>query len=179
MSNGTNKKWSNPRELHLTTIGKSKLAKRTAQPEMHGKVPKPGFQPAGKCSADKNASRHPSPTSIIWNFSWFSKFPAHVTGWLVPYNCLVRNAQPWYFKKWNSNTRGHNDLQKFSEYTIYGHEKHGENSKAPGLNDHNSLNKCPWRRYYSSVQPPYESWKVKRRRAARHWNRASERISCI
>ena len=41
-------------------------------------------------------------------------------------------------------------MQNFSEYIIYGHENDGQNSKAPGLNDHNSWNKCPCRRYYSS-----------------------------
>jgi hypothetical protein len=32
---------------------------------------------------------NPSPTSIYWKISWFSKFPVHGTGAMAPYNFFV------------------------------------------------------------------------------------------
>ena len=58
-----NVKWiklkdSFPRCAYLMTSGRSKLAKRAEQPEMHGMGSEPGFQLARKFSASKSASHH-------------------------------------------------------------------------------------------------------------------------
>ena len=46
------------RKIDLTPMDGSKLTKRATQPEIHGRVAKPGFQPVGKFSADESASHH-------------------------------------------------------------------------------------------------------------------------
>ena len=73
------------RYLDLRTLNGSKLTKRANQPGMHGRVAKPGVQPACKSSACKDKqqgieiapasefhefrSLNPSPASIFWKNS--------------------------------------------------------------------------------------------------------------
>ena len=55
---------------------------------------------------------------------------------------------------------GHDDLLSFSNNIVFGRENEDQSSKTYGLYDRHSSSNCPCRRYYSTVQPLYEPFRV-------------------
>ena len=104
-----------------------------------------------------------------------SKVPVHGTGCLVKYNFLD-SQRPDVIVTANESphTGGHDDLDSCSNNIVPGHENQAQSSKTYGSYDHLSSSNRPCRRYYSSVQPLYESceWKRGRRKALKSRQRA-------
>ena len=117
----------------------------------------------------------PSPASIFSKIWQFQKFPGNAPSCLVRYNFLD-SQRPEVIGRADEapHTGGQNDPGDFSDNIIFGHENEGQRSKTHGLYDHLSSSNCPCRRYYSTVQPLYESCEmsVVRRKALKSRQRA-------
>ena len=107
----------------------------------------------------------PSPASIFSKISSFRKSGCMHQGCLDAYNFLD-SQRPDAIATANESphTGGHDNLDSFSNSIVFGHGNQTQRSKTPGLYDHRSWSNRPCRRYYSTVQPLYESCEMKRGR---------------
>ena len=111
----------------------------------------------------------PSPASIFPKIWQFPKFPVHAPSCLVRHNFLDSHRPEVIGRAHETpHTGGQNDPGDFSNNIVSGHENEGQRLKTYRLYDRRSSSNCPCRRYYSTVQPLYESCGLKRGRAARH-----------
>ena len=110
-----------------------------------------------------------SPASIFSKILSFRNVRVQTPDAWLRITFLIRNAQTSQSQQTIPHTPADIiNLTVFSNNIVSGHENQAQSSKIYGLYGRNSWSNRPCRRYYSTVQPLYESHGMKRGRAARH-----------